>query len=476
MRTSFVPGRQEHDLLEAVRRLYRKQAYSGLQKILPKIYPSDLARILESFPEDDAANLFVLITLPGIAASTLKQLSPDLQEYILKVTDYDKIIPILEQLPPDDRADIIRQLDPETAKRFMGGLDQEILREVEDLLQYPEDTAGGLMTSQFFALPESTTVREAIEAVHKVPYYEMVFYLYVLDENERLVGVSSLRQLILADPDKTLGQIMNPRVVRVGTSTNQADIADLVKRYRLLAVPVVDDMDALVGIVTVDDVIDAIEQEVSDDMLKMAGSHSAAEEIASQTFFQTLWRRRPWLIAALGGGLIASGIIDYYFHNLLGEGLMSHAPAELALLAMVLAMTAFLPIVMGLSSNVGTVSATVTVHGLTTGAIKLEQSLSLLLKELGTGVLLGVCYGGISGLVTWLMFNDIRGGTIVSQIVGITVCANIGLASLIGPGLPMLFQKWRNDPTVVTGPYLSSLLDVLAIINYFLIAELLLPV
>lgn len=476
MRTSFLPGRQEHDLLEAVRRLYRKQAYSGLQKILPKIYPSDLARILDTFPEDEALNLFMLITLPGIAASTLKQLSADLQEYILKAADYDKIIPILEQLPPDDRADIIRQLDPETAKRFLGGLDQEILREVEDLLQYPEDTAGGLMTSQFFALPESTRVRDAIDSVHKVPYYEMVFYLYVLDENERLVGVSSLRQLILADPEKTLGQIMNPRVVRVGTSTSQPDIADLVKRYRLLAVPVVDDMDVMVGIVTVDDVIDAIEQEVSDDMLKMAGSHSAAEEMASQSFFQTFWRRLPWLIAALMGGLAASGIIDYYFHSLLGEAVLGHAPNELSLLAMVLAMTAFLPIVMGLSSNVGTVSATITVHGLTTGTIKLDQSLSLLLKELGTGMLLGACYGGIGGLASWLLFNDISGGLVVSQIVGLTLWCNITLASLIGPGLPMLFQKWRNDPTVVTGPYLGSLLDVLAIINYFLVAELLLPV
>lgn len=475
MHTSFLPGRQEHDLLEAVRRLYRRQAYSGLQKILPKIYPSDLASILDALPEDDALNVFLLIPLPGIAASTLTQLSPDLQGHILKAADYDKIIPILEQLPPDDRTDIIRQLEPEAAKRFMGGLDRETLREVEDLLKYPSDTAGGLMTSQFFALPAATTVREAIESVRKVPNSEMVFYLYVLDENERLVGVSSLRQLILTDPDKALGQIMNTRVVRVDTHTSQADIADLIKRYRLLALPVVDDMDVLVGIVTVDDIIDAIGQDVGDDMLKMAGTHSAAEEIASQTFFQALWRRLPWLIAGLVGGLVASGIIDYYFHRVLGEVMSGDAPPAQALLAMVLALTAFLPIVMSLASNVGTVSATVTVHGLTTGSIRLDQSPSLLLKELGTGVLLGACYGGISGAVAWLMFNDISGGVIVGEIVGAAVWLNIGMASLMGPGLPMLFQKLRNNPTVVTGPYLTSLLDALAILNYFLIAETLLP-
>jgi magnesium transporter len=474
MRSSFLPGRQEQDLLDAVRRLYRKQSYSGLQKILPKIYPTDLARILDAFPDDDALKLFMLIVRPDIAASTLTELDADLQEYILREGDYDKVLLILEELPPDDRADILRALDPDAAKRFMGGMDRAILREVEDLLQYPADTAGGLMTSQFFALPQSVTVAEAIEEVRKAPNLEMIFYLYVLDENERLVGVSSLRQLILTDPEKTLGQIMNPRVVRVGTGTPQADIADLIKRYRLLALPVVDDMDVLVGIVTVDDIIDTIEQDVSDDMLKMAGTHSA-EETVSRPFFRAFTSRLPWLVAALIGGLAASGIIDFYFHSVLGDEILGGTAPVQPLLPMVLALTAFLPVVMGVASNVGTVSATVTVHGLTTGAIKLDRSVPVLLKEIGTGLLLGACYGGITGAVAWLMFNELVGGTVIGEIVAISIWLNISLASLIGPGLPMLFEKLSDNPTLVTGPYLSSLLDLLAIFNYFLVAEILLP-
>ncbi len=474
MRSSFLPGREEQDLLDAVRRLYRKQSYSGLQKILPKIYPSDLARILDAFPDDDALKLFMLIIQPDIAAGTLAELDSDLQEYILREGDYHRILLILEQLPPDDRADILRALDPEAAKRFMGGMDRELLREVEDLLQYPGDTAGGLMTSQFFALNQSVTVAEAIEEVRKVPYCEMVFYLYVLDENERLAGVSSLRQLILADPEKTLGEIMNPRVVRVGTGTPQADIADLVKRYRLLALPVVDDMDVLVGIVTVDDIIDTIEQDVSDDMLKMAGSHNAEDDV-SRSFFQAFRSRLPWLVAALLGGLAASGIIDFYFHRVLGGDVLSNLAPTQPLLPLVLALTAFLPIIMSVASNVGTVSATVTVHGLTTGAIKLDRALPVLLKELGTGLLLGACYGAITGVVAWFMFPDLGGGTLIGQTVGISIWLNITLASLIGPGLPMLLQKLSNNPTLVTGPYLGSLLDLIAIFNYFLVAELLLP-
>lgn len=472
--SSFLPGREQHDLLEAVRRLYRKQAFSGLQKILPKIYPSDLAHILSAFPDDDALKLFMLVSAPDVAAKTLKQLEGDLQEYILAEGDYDRVLSALEELAPDDRADILRQLDPQAAKRYMGGMDRDILREVEGLLQYSSETAGGIMTSQFFAMPETATVAEAIEAVRKVPNYEMVFYLYVLDEGERLVGVSSLRQLLLADPGDRLGQMMNTRAVRVGTSTPRAEIAELVKRYRLLALPVVDDMDVLVGIVTVDDVIEAIEEEVTDDMLRMAGTHSA-EELVSGSFFRAFLGRLPWLVAALLGGLAASGIIDYYFHSVLGEDVLANAAPEDLLRALVLAMTAFLPIVMSVASNVGTVSATVTVHGLSTGAIKAEQSLPLLLKELGMGALLGACYAAIAAAVAWLMFNDIPGGRVISQTVGAAIWLNISLASLIGPGLPLLFQRLRKAPTSITGPYLSSLLDVLAILNYFLIAELLLP-
>lgn len=471
---SFLPGRQPQDLLEAVRRLYRKQAFSGLQKILPKIYPSDLAQILDAFEAEDALRLFMLISPPENAARTLTEIDPALQAYILEEADYDRMLQILEQLPPDDRADILRQLPAEAAKRFMGGMDWALMREVEDLLQYSSDTAGGIMTSQFFAMPGSATVQEAIDAVRKLSSYEMVFYLYVLDENERLVGVSSLRQLILADPEKTLDQIMNARVVRIGTDTPRAEIGDLVKRYRLLALPVVDDMDVLVGIVTVDDVIEAIEEEVSDDMLKMAGTHSA-EELVSESFFRSFWGRLPWLVAALIGGLVASGIIDYYFHSALGEEVLANATTDEILLPLVLALTAFLPIVMSVASNVGTVSATVTVHGLATGAIKPGRTLPLLAKELGTGLLLGACYGGITAAAAWWLFSDIPGVRVIGTTIGTTVWLNISMASLIGPGLPLLLQRMRREPTAITGPYLASLLDVLAVLNYFLVAELMLP-
>ena len=210
-------------------------------------------------------------------------------------------------------------------------------------------------------------------------------------------------------------------------------------------------MDVLVGIVTVDDVIDAIEEEVSDDMLRMAGTHSA-EEFVSESFFRSFWGRLPWLVAALIGGLIASGIIDYYFHRVLGESVLANAPPEEIILTLVLALTAFLPIVMSVASSVGTVSATVTVHGLSTGSIKLGNALPLLAKELGTGLLLGACYGAITALAAWWLFDDIAAGVVISKTVGISVWINISMASLIGPGLPVCsFSGCARNPPPLPG-------------------------
>ncbi|MBF0124032.1 MAG: magnesium transporter [Magnetococcales bacterium] len=439
--------------LETIRRLYHKESFAALEKIISRLFPSDIAHILEHFPHKDALRLFLLIHSPRIAASTLKQFNEGLQSYILQAADITKIIPIIEELAPDDRADIISQLSPELAKRFMGGMDEESLKEVEELLQYAPDTAGGIMTSQFFALPDETTVGEAIEAVRKLPYYEMIFYLYVLDQDQHLVGVSSLRQLILADPQKSIGQIMNTQVIRVRTNTSQTEVSELVRRHRLLGIPVVDDMDILVGLVTVDDVIDAIEQDMADDMLNMAGTNNVA--VMSTSFVDSFKARMPWLFIAVIGGLAASGVIDYYSDTVLAKEM---------------AMSAFLPIIMNMTGNVGMVAATVTVRGLTTGTIKLAQFTPLLLRELGTGLLLGSFYGAICGAVAWFMFGH---HILLGQIVGLTILVNMIMAPIIALIMPMLSKKLDADPAGVTGRSLTTLLDILGVVNYFVIATLL---
>lgn len=448
----FGERQQVQVLQETVRRLYGRQAVFALQKLFPKIYPSDLAQILGSFSEDDAHKLFLLIPSATLAANTLKQLPVPLQAHLLREVDHIKMISVLEGLPPDDRADILGRMDAQTAKRFMKGLDEESLKEVEELLQYSPDTAGGMMTSQFFALSERTTVGNAIEAVRNLPYFEMVFYLYVLDDNQRLVGVSSLRQLILAEPHKILQEIMNPRTVSARTNTPRAEIADLIRHYRLLALPVVDDMDTLVGLVTVDDVFEAIEQEVTDDMFKMAGS--PIPELESDSLWGTFVARAPWLLAALGGGLAACGVIDFVF---------DHVKLTQAMLLAI-----FIPLVMNTASQVGTISATASVRNLMTGG-STDALGRMLLRELALGLLLGAVFGSVSWLLAWLLID----APLVHKVVALTVWLNTALSSVIAKAVPYLMQKFDRNPASATGPLLYGALDVMGIVNYFLVTLLL---
>ena len=366
------------DYAETISRLFRKHSHTALQKVLSRVFPSDLAHILDGYSEDDAGKIFFLIPSHRLAASTLKYMGQELRNHLMQDFAPEKLIPILEELPPDDRTDIIGHLDSGLAKRFMGGLDKESMREVEDLLQYETDTAGGLMTPDFFALPVETTVGAAIDAVRNLPYTEIVFYLYVVDDRRHLVGVSSLRQLILNDPNKTLAEIMNPRTIKVLTNTPSIDVAEMVKRYRLLGIPVVDDMDTLVGVVTVDDVISTLEQEMTDDALKMSGT--VLPEVMQHSFFQALVMRLPWFLTALVGGLLASGVI-----NLFGT-----------LLADKIALAAFIPLVMNMGGHVGTTTANVAAHGLTMRGTHWRQVAGLFGTELGIS-LIHACINGLMG-------------------------------------------------------------------------------
>ncbi|MBF0161891.1 MAG: magnesium transporter, partial [Magnetococcales bacterium] len=450
LRSDFPASRKNSsmvspDYAETISRLYRKHSYTALQKVLSRLFPSDLARILDRYAEDEAGKIFFLIPSHRLAASTLKYMGQSLRNHLLQDFAPEKLIPILEELPPDDQADIIGRLDSDLAKRFMGGLDEESMREVEDLLQYDTDTAGGLMTPDFFALPADTTVGAAIDAVRSLPYIEMVFYLYVLDDKQRLVGVSSLRQLILNDPGRTLSEIMNPRTIKVSTNTPSTEVADMVKHYRLLGVPVVDDMDVLVGVVTVDDVISTLEQDITDDLLKQAAA--AQPEVVHYTALQTFMMRLPWMLAALGGGLLASGVINL-FETVLGGKI---------------ALAAFIPLVMNMAGNMGT--ATMTAHswaGKTSLPHPWRSFARLLATEMSSALLQGCINALVGGLTAWLLFRD----TLLGRIVGLTVLLNMLLGTLIALLLAQLPDPWRAKVGMLSGRTLTTLLDIIGVSLY----------
>ncbi|HNC27372.1 magnesium transporter, partial [Accumulibacter sp.] len=381
-------------LIETIDRLYHRDAKASLQKVISRLHPADLASILDELPPEHMVDIFYAISETEMAAEVFSQLSVSLRTQVMTESPVEKLAGVLQHLAPDDLADLIGDLPEEQRAQLMALLDRESKDEVESLLKYDPNSAGGIMTTDFFSLPHTLTVEEAIENIRNREDVEMVFYLYLTDESGRLVGVVSLRQLLLARPGTPLHKVMNRRVMKVTTDADQTTVAMLVDKYHLLAVPVVDEENVLVGMVTVDDVIDVLEEETTRDMLKMAGTSES--ETLTHSAFKIAGIRLPWLLAAFIGGLAATAVIGQY-EEILGQ---------------VLVLSAFLPVVMGMAGNVGVQSATVAVRGLATGAIDVRDTFPLVFKELRVGLLLGGFYGVILGVYGYLMHSSLALGQV----------------------------------------------------------------
>ena len=436
-------------LIETIERLYHRSAKVPLQKMISRVHPADMAAILDELPPGHVVDIFYTIADTEMAAEVFSQLPPDLRTQVLTESPVDKLAGVLQHVAPDDLADLIGDLPEDQRAQLMALLDRESKDEVESLLKYDPNSAGGIMTTDFFSLPHSLSVEEAIENIRSREDVEMVFYLYLTDEGGRLVGVVSLRQLLLARPGTPLHKVMNRRVMKVTTDADQTTVALLVEKYHLLAVPVVDADNVLVGMVTVDDVIDVIEEETTRDMLKMAGTNES--ETLTHSAFKIAGIRLPWLLAAFIGGLAATAVIGRY-EAILGE---------------VLVLSAFLPVVMGMAGNVGVQSATVAVRGLATGAIDVRDAVPLVLKELRVGLLLGGFYGVILAIYGSVVYDNYRLG----EVVGLTILGNMTGAALLAVLLPIMFQRLKVDPAVATGPFVTTAIDILGVLNYFVIAS-----
>jgi magnesium transporter len=320
---------------------------------------------------------------------------------------------------------------------------------------YPEDTAGGIMIPESFALHEETTVEEAISILQHSENSEMVFYVYVVDDDRHLKGVCSLRQLLMVNPGKQLKDFMIQQVVSVLPETDQEEVARLVGRYNILALPVVDEDNHLLGIVTVDDIIDVIREEATEDFLQMAGAGRDREILLKSTAEESR-ARFPWLFATWIGGIIASFIVGA--HN--------------ELLEQVVALAAFMPIIAGMGGNVGTQSATIVIRGLATGRVNIREAWKVIFKEFKVGLILGLSYG--IALIILVNFLYPFSGLKVAMVVGIGISAVMILAALVGTIAPIILDKFNVDPAIATGPFVTTSIDILGLLIYFNIGLLIL--
>ena len=439
-------------LQETIERLLRRNAYVHLNKVLKKTHPADIAHLLTLLNERSARSVFENLPEKEIAANVLSELEPGFRSGFLQELEINRLAEILAVMADDDAADLLADLPEERRQEILNLLSAEHTEEFSELLAYPEGTAGRIMTTDFLVLPKTLSAQSAILEVRKAAEKEMVFYLYVTDEEGRLSGVLSLRQLVTAPDYTPLEKIMTRDVVKVNVTTDQEEVARLVSRYNLLAIPVVDHSNLLVGIITVDDVIDVLREEATEDMLKMAGT--SGEEISYSSVWRNARARLPWLFASWIGGLIAMNIIGAF------SGGFSGRIAVFAILA------TFIPVVNGMGGNVGTQSLSIMVRGLATGRVDGKSIGREVFRELRVGLLLGVTYGILLALAGMAFTRDFH----VGLVAGIAICVNMALAAMMGTFLPLIAAKFKVDPAVASGPFIASSIDALGSTIFFLTA------
>ena len=436
-------------------RLLRRHAQTNLVKLINKTHPADLAIVFRYFNDEEQKQVFSLMQANDHTVEFLVELDDTLIEKILDTENAERVSSLIQNASTNDQSYILGSLKEEQAQSVIDLLKKEEQEEIEEIMAYPQDSAGSMMATDVFTLYQNTTCGDALKTLQDQQEAEMVFYLYITDEDDSLVGVASLRALATTPSNTLLKDIMEKRVHSVRPETDQEDVAQIVAQYNYLAVPVIDGDGRLLGIVTVDDVVDVIREEATEDFLQMAGA-GKDREILLKSSWENAKVRLPWLFASWIGGVMAAYIIGKY-ENMLES---------------MIALAAFIPIIIGMGGNIGTQSSTIIVRGMATGRIEIGNEFRVLLKELRVGLILGVLYGIMLGI--FANFKFLGSDPMLGAVVGLSICSSMLLATAVGTFTPLILRKLDIDPAVATGPFVTTSIDILGVLIYFMIAGLLL--
>ena len=445
----------EHEikiLRDTFARLLRRNAHTNLVKLIRKTHPADLAVVFRYFSDEEQAQVFSMMVEDGQAMEFLVELDDTLIANLLENESPERIAMVIQESSANDQSFILSTLEDEQAQSVIELLKTEEQEEIEELMGYPEDSAGAMMTTNVFTLYQNTVCRDALKSLQDQSEAEMVFYLYITDEDDRLVGVASLRALATTPADTILKDIMVKRVHTVRPETDQEEVAQIVAQYNYLAVPVLDEDDQLLGIVTVDDVVDVIREEATEDFLQMAGA-GKDREILLKSSWENARARLPWLFASWIGGIFAASIIGTFEH----------------LLESMIALAAFIPVIIGMGGNIGTQSSTIIVRGIATGRIEIGSELKVMWKEVRVGIILGALYGLLLG--AFAKFRFIDADPMLGVVVGLSIGCSMLLAVAVGTFVPMFLRKVDIDPAIASGPFVTTSIDILGVLFYFVIAE-----
>ena len=433
------------EIVENIRELIDEGQTNFVLNIVADLHPADISEIMNHLDEDERRVLFNL--LPSeMASDVLAELDENVKEDVLEGMNSQRIAEMVNEMDSDDAADLVSELPTQQATEVLDKIEAEDSEEIQELLLYPEDTAGGIMAKEYVAVNANCTVNEAIEEIRKnYQDIEDVYHVYVVDDFGTLVGMISLRDLILANPDTRVRDIMKEDIITIDSDMDQEEVARLFKKYDLVSAPVVNKRHKLIGRITIDDVVDVIDEEIEEDLGRIAGT--GEEEVLEDSVLQISRARLPWLVLSFLGEILSAFIIKSF------EGTIQQ----------IIASTFFIPLVMAMGGSSGQQSSIIVVRGLGTGEISLKDTGRRLRRELSVALLNGFVLAVLifSIIALWnrdYLFGTLLGGALIIIIIN---------ASMFGAIIPLFFKKIHVDPALATGPFVATFNDVVGMIIYF---------
>jgi len=426
---------------------------SELQKLLTEVHPADIAELLDQLPTEQATLIFELLT-NEVASEVLDETGSLVRQELVEKVDDERLADLLEELPMDDAAEFIDQLPADTATRLLSLMEPEDAEDVRDLLSYSEGTAGRLMTRDVAMLRRHWTAGEAIDylrSLETADSTETVHYLYVVDQETRLIGVIPIRGLLMAQPSATIERIMIPEVITASVDADQEELAELISKYDFVAMPVVDSENHLLGVITVDDVLDVIEEEATEDIQRLGGSEPLAQPYFSASILNVVGKRVIWLLPLFAASIVTDAVVG------------NHANLTLLFTSL----TIFIPVVIGTGGNAGSQTVATIIRAIAVGEIHFQDLARAWTREAVVGLFLGLIIG-VAGFIRALVFDADPG---VPLILALTLPIVVIWANSVATLVPIVADRMKIDPAVVSAPMITTIVDATGLLIYFALAS-----
>ena len=450
-------------LTQTIKKLLEEKKYSTLRDILITMMPYDIAAVFEELQDEKMAILFRILP-KELAAETFVEMDENTQQFLIHGFSDSELKEVVDELFVDDAVDLIEEMPANVVKRILRSADKDMRKQINELLKYPEDSAGSIMTTEFISLRPDMTAEMAIKRIRRTGVdKEKIYTCYVNDENNKLIGITTVKDLLLANDDDVVRDMMEENVISVHTLDDQEKVAQMFSNYDFLALPVVDNEQRTVGIVTIDDAIDVIQEEATEDIEKMAAVLPSDKPYMKTGVFGIYAKRVPWLLVLMLSATFTSTIISS-FDNVLQR---------------IIILSSFIPMITGSGGNAGSQASVSVIRALSLGEIEFKSIFKVLWKEFRVAVLCGLTLA-VANFIKLLVF-DLRGyeGTgapmLIALAVSLTIWGTIVMAKIVGSSLPLLAKKIGFDPAVMANPLISTVCDSLSLLIYFAVATLIIP-